>query len=180
MGADKFGSVFVLRLPADVSDDIDGSGVGAGAGAGAGLRALWDSAGQSSGAPNKCVQVASFYVGAAVTSLQKAVLQPGGSEVVLYATVHGAIGALVPLAGKDEADLFVRLERALRGEAAAASLVGRDHVSFRSSFVPVSHGDLCEAFARLPFERQAALAADLDRTPAEVVKKLEDLRNRVC
>ena len=40
-------------------------------------------------------------------------------------------------------------------------------------------GDLCEAFTSLPFERQKVVAKGLDRTPGEVIKKLEDLRSRV-
>ncbi len=40
-------------------------------------------------------------------------------------------------------------------------------------------GDLCEAFSALPYSRQKAIAADLERTTAEVTKKLEDVRNRI-
>lgn len=40
-------------------------------------------------------------------------------------------------------------------------------------------GDLCEAFAAQPAARQRSLAADLDRPVNEVLKKLEDMRNRV-
>jgi splicing factor 3B subunit 3 len=197
MGADKFGSVFVLRLPADVSDDIDGAGGGAaaagGAGAGAlgsgGARALLAAASGGAGAPNKVAQVASFYVGACVTSLQKAVLTAGGTEVVLYATAAGAVGALVPLAARDEVELFSKLEAALRAEGSAgggqltASIVAREHMAFRSAFAPVSHvldGDLCEAgFAALAPARQRELAAELDRTVPELAKALEAVRQRV-
>lgn len=41
-------------------------------------------------------------------------------------------------------------------------------------------GDLCDVFATLPAARQRAIAADLDRAgPHEVLKKLDDARNRV-
>jgi splicing factor 3B subunit 3 len=43
----------------------------------------------------------------------------------------------------------------------------------------VVDGDLCETFARLPFDRQKALAGDLDRVPTEVLKKLEDARSKI-
>jgi splicing factor 3B subunit 3 len=43
----------------------------------------------------------------------------------------------------------------------------------------VLDGDLCEAFSSRPLERQRVLAKDLDRSPAEVFKKLEDARSRV-
>jgi splicing factor 3B subunit 3 len=38
-------------------------------------------------------------------------------------------------------------------------------------------GDLCEQFSTLPVKLQKSIAAELDRSPAEVVKKLEDFRN---
>lgn len=41
-------------------------------------------------------------------------------------------------------------------------------------------GDLCEQFNELSPALQAAIAEELDRTPSEVAKKLEDLRNRNC
>jgi splicing factor 3B subunit 3 len=173
IGADKFGSVFVLRLPAEVSDMVDGQG----------LTMISADASSSlvGGAANKVVQIAHFYVGSVVTSLQKAVLAVGSTEVVLYTTVHGGLGALSPLTDKGDVDLFTRLELAMRNEQ-NISLVGRDHLSFRSSFAPVSHvidGDLIEAFSKLSFDRQKIVAGTTDRTPAEVSKKMEDLRNRM-
>ena len=50
--------------------------------------------GQLNGAPNKLEAVINFHVGDTITSLQKCTLQPGGQEVLLYATISGAIGAL--------------------------------------------------------------------------------------
>jgi splicing factor 3B subunit 3 len=43
----------------------------------------------------------------------------------------------------------------------------------------VIDGDLCEVFGRLSVERQRSIASALERTPGEVMKKLEDARNRV-
>ena len=44
----------------------------------------------------------------------------------------------------------------------------------------VIDGDLCEVFSRLPLAKQKQLADDLDRTPYDILKKLEDVRNRIC
>ena len=58
---------------------------------------------------------------------------------------------------------------------------GRDHASYRSSYAPakdVADGDLCAEFLALPADARRRVAADLDRTPADVAKKLEDARNR--
>ena len=63
------------------------------------------------------------------------------------------------------------------------SLVGRDHLSYRSYFMPVKNvidGDLCEAFSRLPLERQKQIAAEIDdKTPGEILKELEEIRSRI-
>lgn len=53
-------------------------------------------AGLLNGAAHKLEDVVNFHVGDLVTSLQRAVLQPGGREVLLYATVMGAIGVHQP------------------------------------------------------------------------------------
>jgi len=55
-------------------------------------------------------------------------------------------------------------------------------VTFRSSYVPqkdVIDGDLCEMFSSLEFNKQRVLAEELDRTPPEVMKKLEAIRNKI-
>jgi splicing factor 3B subunit 3 len=129
---DRFGSIALLRLPASVSDEIDAVGP-------TGSRMLWDS-GLLGGAPSKAVPVALFYVGGAVTSISKTVLTSGGAEVLLYTTAAGAIGALLPLTSKDDADFFTHLELFLRAEESGQglSLTGREHTSYRSYYGPVS------------------------------------------
>ena len=47
------------------------------------------------GAPHKLESIIQFHVGDVVTSLQRAVMQPGGQECIMYATIMGAIG--IPL-----------------------------------------------------------------------------------
>ena len=61
-------------------------------------------------------------------------------------------------------------------------LCGRDHIMFRSCYSPIKNvidGDLCEQFSRMTFNKQKVLSDELDRTPAEVLKKLEDIINRI-
>lgn len=43
----------------------------------------------------------------------------------------------------------------------------------------VVDGDLCEQFPSLPLDLQRRIAEELDRTPGEILKKLEDIRNRI-
>ncbi|KAI9916391.1 hypothetical protein PsorP6_018104 [Peronosclerospora sorghi] len=169
-GADKFGNVFVVRLPSEVSDEVDNP---------TGNRILWDS-GLLNGAPNKLEQVAQFHVGEIVTSMVRTSLVPGGTEAIVYATIMGRIGALIPFASREDVDFYTHLEMYMRQEQ--PPLCGRDHLSYRSYFIPVKNvtdGDLCEQFSTLSVEKQTSVAEDLDRTPAEVLKKLEDIRNRL-
>ena len=51
------------------------------------------------------------------------------------------------------------------------SLVGRDHLSFRSYYQPVRNvtdGDLCELYNSLDISKKKSIAEELDRTPNEV------------
>ncbi|KAF1317873.1 Pre-mrna-splicing factor rse1, partial [Globisporangium splendens] len=169
-GGDKFGNVFISRLPSEVSDEIDNP---------TGNRILWDS-GLLNGAPNKLEQVAQFHVGEVVTSMARSSLVPGGMEAIIYATIMGRIGALVPFTSREDVDFYTHLEMYMRQEK--PPLCGRDHLSYRSYFIPVKNvtdGDLCEQFVSLSPEKQKSVAEDLDRTPSEVLKKLEDMRNRL-
>jgi splicing factor 3B subunit 3 len=53
---------------------------------------------------------------------------------------------------------------------------------FRSLYAPVKDvidGDLCEMFTTIEFNKQRVLAEELDRTPPEVLKKLENFRNKI-
>lgn len=47
------------------------------------------------------------------------------------------------------------------------------------SFQDVIDGDLCEQFPTLPLDMQRKIADELDRTPGEILKKLEEVRNKI-
>lgn len=77
-------------------------------------------------------------------------------------------------------DFFLHLEMHMRQEN--PPLAGRDHMAYRSAYFPVREvvdGDLCSQYAALPPSKQQAIAAELDRTPGEVLKKLEERRNAI-
>jgi len=93
----------------------------------------------------------------------------------------GAIGAFVPFTSKEDTDFMQHLELHMRN--VAPPLLGRDHLWYRSSTNPVKasiDGVLCEQYNTLPIEKKRSIASELDRTPAEVIKKLEDQHNRVA
>ncbi|XP_067652800.1 splicing factor 3B subunit 3 [Haliotis asinina] len=169
-GADKFGNITIVRLPTDVSDEVDEDPTG--------NKALWDR-GLLNGASQKADVVANFHVGEVVTSLQKATLIPGGSESLVYTTLSGAIGMLVPFTSHEDHDFFQHLEMYMRSEY--PPLCGRDHLAYRSYYYPVKNvidGDLCEMFNSMDASKQKSVAEELERTPSEVSKKLEDIRTR--
>jgi splicing factor 3B subunit 3 len=144
-----------------------------------GAKAYWDE-GDVNGAPNKLDEITQYHIGETAHSLSRVSLQPGGTECLVYTTMLGAIGAFVPFGSREDVDFFSHLEMHMRQES--WPLCGRDQLSFRSSYFPVKDcvdGDLCEMFTSLPHEKQREIAEELDRTPNEVVKKLEDLRNRI-
>jgi splicing factor 3B subunit 3 len=168
--ADKFGNLAVLRLPHSINDDVDEDPTG--------NKSLWDR-GILNGASQKAENVINFHVGEIIMSLQKAMLIPGGPESLIYTTLSGTIGVLVPFTSREDFDFFQHLEMHMRNEN--PPLCGRDHLSFRSHYYPVKNvldGDLCEQFTALEPVKQKAIATDLSRTALEVAKKLEDIRTR--
>uniref|UniRef100_A0A3Q2ZNV6 Splicing factor 3b, subunit 3 n=1 Tax=Kryptolebias marmoratus TaxID=37003 RepID=A0A3Q2ZNV6_KRYMA len=168
--ADKFGNISIVRLPPNTSDDVDEDPTG--------NKALWDR-GLLNGASQKAEVVVNYHVGETVLSLQKTTLIPGGSESLVYTTLSGGIGILVPFTSHEDHDFFQHLEMHMRSEF--PPLCGRDHLSFRSYYFPVKNvidGDLCEQFNSMDPHKQKSVAEELDRTPPEVSKKLEDIRTR--
>jgi splicing factor 3B subunit 3 len=100
--------------------------------------------------------------------------------MILYGTISGAIGVFLPFTNSTDLDLFSQLEMHLR--QLAPSLVGRDHLAFRGAFFPVRDvvdGDLCEQFAALTVDKQRAISDETDRPTGELLKKLEDMRNKI-
>lgn len=54
---------------------------------------------------------------------------------MLYGTVMGSIGALLPFTSREDVDFFTHLEMHLRQEH--PPLCGRDHMAYRSAYFPV-------------------------------------------
>jgi splicing factor 3B subunit 3 len=91
-------------------------------------------------------------------------------------TVLGSIGCMIPVSLKEDYDFFSSLENNLRQQG--SSLIGRDHLSFRSYYSPVKNvidGDLLESFNK--FDKQNEIANSLDKNPDEIIKKVQDIRN---
>ncbi|KAJ9476414.1 Pre-mRNA-splicing factor RSE1 [Pseudozyma hubeiensis] len=166
--ADKFGNVYVLRIDANTSRSVDEDPTG---------MTIVHEKPLLMGAPHKATLVAHLFVGDIITSLHRTAMVPGGREVILYTGLSGTIGALVPFVSKEDVDTLSMLESHIRQEN--SSLVGRDHLAYRSSYAPVKSvidGDLCETFGLLPPAKQNAIAGEMERKPSEINKKLAQLR----
>lgn len=170
VGGDKFGNVFVNRVDAAVSESVDDDPTG---------HSIMHDRPVLMGAPNKTELLCIFHIGDIITSIQKTVLVAGGREVLLYTTLLGSIGVLVPFVSKDDVEFFQNLELAMRIHD--PPIAGRDHLQYRGYYQTakaVYDGDLCERYGKLPIERQNEIAEDLDRSVQEVLKKIEDMRVR--
>lgn len=83
-------------------------------------------------------------------AMQKCLLAPGGSEIILFGTVLGGLGALLPLQTQKEVEMLQHLEMLMRNED--LSLVARDHTFFRSAYFPVKVNFIIFALSVSPLE----------------------------
>jgi len=167
---DKFGNISVLRLPRGTDTatvDLTGQ------------RALWDTSSKVGSNIAKLETLCQYHVGEVVTSMTRSSLVAGAAQSLIYVTVTGRIGALVPFSSREDVEFYSQLEEQLRTEA--PRLTGRDPQSYRSYYAPVMHvidGELCDSFINtLSSQKQAKIAERLDRSVGEIMKKLEDTRN---
>ncbi|UZO13619.1 uncharacterized protein OCT59_005116 [Rhizophagus irregularis] len=167
-GGDKFGNFFIDRLPSETSEEVDEDPTG---------NKIMYEKGYLMGAPHKVSMISHYHVGDILTSIHRTTLVAGGREILVYTGIMGNIGVFVPFLTREDIDFFQTLEMHMRNEA--PPLAGRDHLQYRSFYAPVKSvvdGDLCEQYNLLPMEKKRMIADELDRTPAEIQKKIEDMR----
>lgn len=170
-GGDKFGNICILQLPEDVNDDLDDDPTG--------TKSLWDR-GWLGGASQKAENVATFHVGEIVTSIQRTPLTLGRTECILYTTICGSIGALIPFSLKEDFEFFQTLEMHLRNED--PPLCGRDHLAFCSSYFPTKNiidGDMCERFLTLDAKVQQKIAEEMERQAGEISLEIDQMIERI-
>lgn len=170
-GSDKFENFFVLRLPANCDEENDEDPIG--------TKTKWKQ-GYLNGSAFKLDNLANFFKGQLITKMQKVRLSADATEVILFATSLGGIGAFVPFKSREEVDFFTHLEMYVRLENPPLS--GRDHQAYRSSYAPVKcviDGDLIEEFGKLPLDRQKMVAGEMNMLHFEVVKKIEEIRESI-
>jgi splicing factor 3B subunit 3 len=173
-GGDKFGNIWVVRCPADVSaasdDDIKVAQM-----------MHEKTINRTNSAPHKLELLSHYFLNDIPTGVHRTRLVAGGRDILLYTGLMGTVGIYVPFVSRDDIEFFQTLETHLRSED--QPIAGRDHMIYRGYYVPVKgtiDGDLCERYASLPLEKQRRIANDMDRSIAEVQKKIEDMRVRVA
>lgn len=163
-GGDKFGNLWLVRCPTKASESADEEGAGT---------HLVHERQYLGGAPNRLDPQLHFFAHDVPTALQKTPLVSGGRDVLFWAGLQGTLGALVPFAAREDVDFFQALEQQLRAEA--PPLAGRDHLVYRSYYVPVKgviDGDFCERFLVLGRDVREKIAAELERSVREVERKI--------
>ncbi len=163
-GGDKFGNLWIVRASDKASAEADAPG--------AELQLL-HARRYLHGAPHRTALMAHVYTQDVPMSVCKASLVVGGQEVLVWSGLQGTVGVLVPFINREDADFFQNLETHMRQED--APLAGRDHLMYRSYYVPVKgviDGDLCERFTLLPRDKQQMIAGELDRSVREIERKI--------
>ena len=170
-GCDKFENFFVYRLPQGCDEESEDDPMG--------TKYKWE-LGYLGGAAYKLDLIAQFHKGELISSMKRCSLTGSNETVILYGTTMGSIGVFMPFDSREDVDFFIHLEMYLRAEL--QPLTGRDHQMYRSAYGPVKcviDGDLCEEFYALDLPKQKQLASDLDKTQNEILKKLEEIKNKI-
>lgn len=167
---DKFGNFAILRVPVDIShmieeDVTDGYEFVSGYGI----------------TPFKFEMVCSYYVGDVVTSILAYNYSSRSIkfEVMIFSTLGGDLGVLLPLTKAEDVDLFQHVEIYMRQEC--QPFLGWSHLSFRSYYFPcrnVIDGDLCESYTSLCLSKQCSIAESMKYSPGEISNSLEDVHQR--
>ena len=125
-GGDKFGNMWLLRCPQKASEEADEDGAGA---------YLVHERQYLQGAPNRASLMCHFFTQDVPTTIQKTQLVAGGRDILVWTGLQGTLGIFVPFVSREDVDFFQTLEQHLRSED--APLAGRDHLIYRSYYVPV-------------------------------------------
>ncbi|KAI7171011.1 hypothetical protein D0869_15364 [Hortaea werneckii] len=171
-GADKFGNLFVLRVPEQASKESDEEGVGG---------YISNERSYLNGTPYRLDLRAHVFTNDIPTSIQRTPLVPGGQDVLFFSGLQGTLGILIPFVSREDVEFFASLEMQVRAEE--PPLAGRDHLMFKGYYVPlkgVVDGDLCERFLRLGTDAKVRVAAELEREVREVERKVLEVRGRVA
>lgn len=182
IGGDKFGNIFVNRLPATVAEQLNDNVL---------VKFLPEFLG---GAGGRLSKMCEFYIPDIPTSFQKGSFVVGGTESIIYTGLSGTVGILLPIETIHDVNHVSKLELLMRkylevdfDDLSAVrrphNLVGREHSKFRGYYNPVKNvidGDYVEKYYELDQATKIKIAGELQRTPRDVERKLYELRNKAA
>jgi splicing factor 3B subunit 3 len=166
VGGDKFGNLWMVRCPPKVSEASDESADG---------QHLLQDKSYLGGTPNRVDLAMHYFANDIPVAIQKTSLLYGGEKVMVWAGLQGTIGVLIPFVSRHNFRLFQQLEMALRNDKDNKMVSGRDHLAFRSYYIPVKSaidGDLIETFLTLPTDEQERIVGSMEGNAT--VEKVED------
>lgn len=166
VGGDKFGNIWMVRCPAKVSEASDETMDG---------QHLVQDKSYLNGAANRVDLAMHYFANDIPMAIQKTSLLYGGDKIVFWAGLQGTLGALIPFVSRHNFQLFQQLEMALRNDKENKMISGRDHLAFRSYYIPVKSvidGDLIETFLTLAKDEQERIVGSMEGNVT--VEKVED------
>lgn len=183
IGGDKFGNVFVNRIPFTLSKQADQEWS---------LVKYQDHYLNSAG--NRLKGLCEFFLQDIPTLFFKGTLVTGGKESIFYTGLCGSLGFFEPLISKLEVSFFTALENSIRKvldpnleehdkKRLYCQLLGKDQLKFRGYYNPVKNvidGDFVEYYFELDPRTKTKIATELDRTPRDIERKIADIRSRVA
>ncbi|KAF2874009.1 CPSF A subunit region-domain-containing protein [Massariosphaeria phaeospora] len=153
VGGDKFGNLWVVRCPSNVSESSDEPNDG---------QHLTQDKKYLAGTPNRLNLVAHYFANDIPMAIQKTNLISGGERIIFWAGLQGTLGVLIPFSSRRQHKMFQQLELLL--QTADPPISGRSHLAFRSYYTPskcVIDGDLCERFLVFGRDKRESIAGQL-------------------
>ncbi|ODV87427.1 hypothetical protein CANARDRAFT_194901 [[Candida] arabinofermentans NRRL YB-2248] len=172
LGGDKFGNLFVLRCPQQISELSDEENHGA---------LLINKEQKLNGTAYRLNNLFNFYVGDIPTSFEVGSLTMGGTSCIVYTCLQGKIGCLHAMKSLSEINFFKELQKFVIQELEL--LTDRSYLKFRSYYTPIKgciDGDLVEEYYKLSNEKRVDIATKMDRLPRDIDKRISEMRSRVA
>ncbi|KAJ3432517.1 splicing factor 3b subunit [Anaeramoeba flamelloides] len=123
-------------------------------------------------------RIGNFHIGEMINSIQP--IQFGGSNLIFYSTILGTFGILINIPSNNQINFFYQLQVLLKKKIKTVS--GNDNLDWRSYYFPnkgILDGDFCELFLTLKKKDQLAIAEKMEIPLIEILKQLQNMRNKV-
>lgn len=182
VGGDKFGNIWSVRCPEEVSAEADEEGMGG---------FIVNERSFLNGAPYRLDEKAHIFVNDVPMTVKRTPLVPGGQDVVFWSGISGTMGAMIPFVARQDVTFFHLLEIYMRNrkeleqiDKCNPPLTGRDQLTYRGYYSPVRgfiDGDFCERFLTLPPAAKQWVATEMENWEVpEIEKRIVEMRTRAA